>query len=122
LLNYLFSLALALGAHVLEFDVRVTADNVLVVYHDEAMERTTNGLGLVRAAVLKDIKQLDAAYRFTPYHSGRDMDEKTDEEKFTYRNKGLTIPTLREVLERFWEIDSEMEDSTAVNFNIEIKV
>lgn len=116
--------AIALGAHVLEFDVRVTLDNILVVCHDDKLDRTTDGTGFVRTRTLEEIKKLDAAYKFTPYHSHRNVDEKrTDEEDYPYRNKRLKIPTFREVLERFWGKPGELnDDTTAMNFNIEIKV
>ena len=31
----------------LETDVRFTVDNVAIIMHDDALERTTNGTGLV---------------------------------------------------------------------------
>ncbi|MEI6502136.1 MAG: glycerophosphodiester phosphodiesterase family protein, partial [Armatimonadota bacterium] len=38
-----FELAIAKGAHQIEFDLRVTRDGQLVVLHDETVDRTTNG-------------------------------------------------------------------------------
>jgi glycerophosphoryl diester phosphodiesterase len=64
-----FETAVALGAHVIEFDIRATIDNVLVVYHDDKVYRTTDGIGFVRTKTLEQIKKLDAAYKYTPYHS-----------------------------------------------------
>ena len=52
--------AVSLGAHMIEFDVRMTKDGHLVIMHDKTVDRTTNGKGLVRELTLKQIKELDA--------------------------------------------------------------
>jgi glycerophosphoryl diester phosphodiesterase len=44
----------------IEFDVQRTTDNVLVVIHDETVDRTTNGSGLVGDLTLEEIQALDA--------------------------------------------------------------
>jgi glycerophosphoryl diester phosphodiesterase len=64
---------IALGVDFVEIDVRRTADGVLVVLHDETVNRTTNGRGRVDQLSIRDLKKLDAG-------SGED------------------IPTLEEVL------------------------
>jgi glycerophosphoryl diester phosphodiesterase len=51
--------ALALGAHFLETDVHLTADDEIVVIHDPTLDRTTTGGGPVRAvsrAALADVR------------------------------------------------------------------
>ncbi len=53
-----FEEAVAAGADVVEFDVRMTADDVAVVMHDADVERTTDGAGLVRDLHLRELKQL----------------------------------------------------------------
>jgi len=53
------------GADVLEIDVRLSSDNEVMVFHDETLERTTNGTGLVREHTEATLKQLDAAYYFS---------------------------------------------------------
>jgi glycerophosphoryl diester phosphodiesterase len=53
-----FELAIAAGADVVEFDVRMTADDVAVVMHDADVARTTSGSGLVRDLALADVKAL----------------------------------------------------------------
>jgi len=55
-----FKEAVRLGAQMVEFDVRMTKDNKLIVIHDESVDRTTNGTGLVKNLTWKEIKQLDA--------------------------------------------------------------
>lgn len=44
----------------LEFDVQMTKDGVLVVIHDETVDRTTNGTGMVRDLTLEQIRALNA--------------------------------------------------------------
>jgi glycerophosphoryl diester phosphodiesterase len=48
------------GLDWLEFDVQMTKDGVLVVIHDETVDRTTNGTGAVRDLTLEQIRALDA--------------------------------------------------------------
>ncbi|OAI46035.1 hypothetical protein AYO43_07090 [Nitrospira sp. SCGC AG-212-E16] len=51
---------IALGVNFVEVDVRRTADGVLVVLHDETVNRTTNGKGRADRMCLRDITKLDA--------------------------------------------------------------
>jgi glycerophosphoryl diester phosphodiesterase len=53
-----FEEAVAAGADVVEFDVRMTADAVAVVLHDPRVERTTDGAGLLRDLRLRELKRL----------------------------------------------------------------
>ena len=53
-----FSRALAQGADVLETDLRFSQDGTIVLVHDETLDRTTNGSGLVAAHSLDEIKRL----------------------------------------------------------------
>lgn len=72
-----FDAALALGAPLVEMDVRLTADGVPVILHDADVSRTTDGRGPVHELTLAQIRSLDAG---TPELPQR-------------------IPTLREALE-----------------------
>lgn len=69
-----FKKALKLGVNAVELDVRRTKDNALIVIHDEAVDKTTDGSGLVKELTLEDIKELST-------------------------DKGEKIPTLEEVLD-----------------------
>ena len=53
-----FERAVAAGADVVEFDVRMTADDVAVVLHDPDVDRTTQGHGLVREMSLEEVRAL----------------------------------------------------------------
>lgn len=84
---YAFERASAMGVDVIETDVRVTADGELVVFHDESVERTTDGAGRIGSMTLAELKRLDDAYRWSP-DGGR---------SFPFRGSGVSVPTLREV-------------------------
>jgi len=55
-----------LGISWVEFDVMLTADKKAIIFHDETLDRTTNGHGLVARTMLADIQQLDAGSWFSP--------------------------------------------------------
>lgn len=76
-----FRAAEALGVDQIEFDVRVTKDNELVIIHDATVDRTTNGTGLVCEKTLEELKELDAGS-----HKSEEF-------------KGCKIPTLIEFME-----------------------
>jgi len=75
----------------LEMDIHSTRDGVLVVCHDETVDRTTNGHGRIQDYTLTELKQLDAGYRFTPDNG----------QTFPFRGQGITIPPLEDVFQRF---------------------
>lgn len=51
-------LAVRAGAHVVEIDVRRTADGHLVLMHDSTVDRTTDGTGAVSELTLAEVKRL----------------------------------------------------------------
>lgn len=73
----------ALGIQRVEFDLRLSKDKQIVIIHDDTLERTTNGTGLVSDFSAQELKQLDARKSF-------------DE---TLSSEG--VPTLAEVLAVF---------------------
>ncbi|HEX6343290.1 glycerophosphodiester phosphodiesterase [Umezawaea sp.] len=54
-----FELAITQGADGLECDVRLTADGHLVCVHDDAVDRTSSGTGLVSRMTLAELSELD---------------------------------------------------------------
>lgn len=76
-----FELALRQNADAIELDVMLCGDDQMVVFHDESLERTTDGSGLVRELPLAALKELDAGGFFDA------------------RFCGEKIPTLEEVFE-----------------------
>lgn len=59
-----------LGADLLELDIQLTKDGHVVVFHDEALERTTNGKGLLAGHTLAQLRELDAGSWFGPQYAG----------------------------------------------------
>lgn len=55
-----FREALKLPVDAIELDVRQTKDGVLIVLHDETLDRTTNGQGRARDFRWDELRQLDA--------------------------------------------------------------
>jgi glycerophosphoryl diester phosphodiesterase len=108
---FAFQNAVDIGVDVLEMDMHQTADGVLVLMHDETVDRTTDGSGLIKEQTLADLKSLDAGYDWSP-------DEGVT---YPFRGQSITIPTLEEVFQAFpddWfniEI-KQVEPSVAVNF------
>jgi glycerophosphoryl diester phosphodiesterase len=76
------------GARYLELDVHCTADGHVVVIHDATVDRTTNGTGPVSAFSLPELRRLDAGYHFRAADGG-----------LSARGLGMTVPTLREVVD-----------------------
>ncbi len=62
--------AAELGSQWVEFDVRLSRDGVLVVFHDAGLQRTTNGKGLVAETDLADLQALDAGGWFSKEFAG----------------------------------------------------
>jgi len=88
---YAFEHAAELGVDVLEMDLHITSDGVLVINHDETVDRTTDGTGEIEKMTLAEIKALDAGYDWSS----------DDGETFPYRGMGITIPTLEEIFQTF---------------------
>lgn len=65
-----FRLALEQGADVIELDVHMTADGFPVVFHDDTVDRTTNGKGLLRSKTLAELQGLDAGSWFNRRFAG----------------------------------------------------
>ncbi len=90
-----FRKAVEVGATGLEFDVQLSKDGSVVVIHDEKLERTTSGSGLVKDYTLEELQRLDAGKWFGEEYAGE------------------KIPTLDQVLDEF--------NSTELVYNIELK-
>jgi len=86
-----FQRALADGCNAIELDVHRTRDGHLVVFHDDTVERTSNGTGRVAEHTLAELKSLNVAKEW----EGR-------EER---------IPLLQEVVDA-------LPDTTIFNFEI----
>jgi len=87
-----FDLGMAAGADGLELDVHLSADGVVMVHHDETLDRTTDGAGRLVRLTAAELAAVDAGYRFE--RAGR----------FDFRGQGVGIPTLRQVLRRYPDV------------------
>ena len=58
------------GADMVELDVQMTRDGRLVIFHDERLERTTNGRGVLTKTRYADVARLDAGGWFHPRFAG----------------------------------------------------
>lgn len=76
-----FRNAIAGGVDAIELDLRRTADGEIVVLHDETVDRTTDGHGLLSRMALREVRALDAGR-----HAGD-------------RFAGERVPTYQEVLD-----------------------
>ncbi|MEG0942038.1 MAG: glycerophosphodiester phosphodiesterase [Angelakisella sp.] len=56
-----FEKALEAGCTGMEFDVHLTKDDVLVIIHDEMLDRTTNGTGFVKDYTYDELCAFDAS-------------------------------------------------------------
>lgn len=86
---YGFDNAVAFGVDILEMDVHSSADGVLVLMHNDTVDATTNGSGLVQSLTLEELQSLDAGY----YWSNDGW------KTFPFRGKGITVTTLQEVFQ-----------------------
>ncbi|WP_108671683.1 glycerophosphodiester phosphodiesterase [Peribacillus acanthi] len=93
-----FQQAVNMGVDALEFDIHITKDGELVTIHDPTVDRTTEGVGKVSEMTLEQIQKLDAGYQF------QDLDG-----NFSYRGKGVYIPTVEEVFSTFPNMKMVME-------------
>lgn len=63
--------ALDMGAHLIELDVRESADGVLFVLHDQTLDRTTDSTGPIHHRTAAEIDALDAGRWFAPEFEGQ---------------------------------------------------
>ena len=78
-----YSMAVALGAEEIEFDLRLTKDGVLVASHEYDLSLLSDGTGHLNHHTYAELKKLDFGVKFDP--------------KF----KGVRIPTFEEILRQF---------------------
>lgn len=84
-----------MGVEWVELDVKITKDGIPVIFHDDTLERTTNGSGPIAETTYEDLKQLEAGSWFADGFSG------------------IKVPTLEEAIDVLIERD--------LGLNLEIK-
>lgn len=88
-----FEAAVALGYRYLETDAHLTADGILVAYHDPRLDRVTDRVGAIADLDIADVETADAGYAFSP-DRGR---------SFPFRGCGVRVPRLEDLLLRWPE-------------------
>lgn len=91
-----FARALALAVPSIELDVHPARDGVLMVIHDDTVDRTSDGAGVVGDMTVDELRRLDVGAKFGPPFIGE------------------MIPRLSEVL--------KMVAQTPAQLNVEIKL
>ena len=85
-----FTNGVALGSDGIECDVHLSRDGMPVVIHDKTLDRTTDATGPVDARTAAELARVDAGYRFANLEGA-----------FSFRRRGIGVPTLEEVLATF---------------------
>lgn len=81
-----------LGLEFFETDLHVTRDGVLVAFHDDLLDRTTDTKGPISERWWPELESVDAGHNFAP-HAG-----------YPWRGKGVRIPRLDELMDTFTEV------------------
>ena len=104
--NTIFALerAVEMGADVLEVDVQQTSDGVLILRHDDTLDRTTDMTGLIAEMTWADL-------------SGADAGARTVRNGTSFAGRGVSIPRLDQTFATFpdarWilEIKNDVESA-----------
>ncbi len=83
----------------IELDVHATADGEIVVFHDDDLDRTTDGAGPLRAQDWASLQRLDAGHTWTADGG----------QTFPHRGQGVGIPRLVTVLRAFPDLPLNLE-------------
>ena len=86
-----FKMAADMGADGVELDIQMTSDGVIVVCHDETIDRTSSGAGWLKDFTFDELRRLDFSNGNSAY-------------------EGTKIPSMEEVL--------DLLDPTGLTINI----
>jgi glycerophosphoryl diester phosphodiesterase len=117
---YAYKRAAEVGSDALELDVMLTADEVLVVHHDETVDRLTDGSGVVAEMTRAQLHVLDAAHWFS---AGGSSARDRPPEDYVLRGvrtgrlappagfsaEDFCIPTFRDVAQTFPSLPLDVE-------------
>lgn len=80
------------GADIVEFDIKLSEDNILAVFHDSTLEYRTDGKGEVGDYTMDQLRKLDIGYGYTADNG----------HTFPFRGKGVGLmPSIDEVFADF---------------------
>jgi glycerophosphoryl diester phosphodiesterase len=132
-----FQKAIELDIDGIELDVHLTSDNHLVVIHDEIVDRTTSGTGLVNSFTLDALKALrmDNHYEIPTLQEVLDFIDKRIFINIELKGQKTAMPVLdliqRYILEKNWTYDhfivssfdwNALQEVRSLNPNIAIGV
>ncbi len=132
-----FQKAIELGVDGIELDVHLTSDKHLVVIHDESVDRTTSGTGLVNSFTLDALKALriDNHYEIPTLQEVLDFIDKRIFLNIELKGQKTAMPVLdliqRYILEKNWTYDhfivssfdwNALQEIRSLNPNIAIGV
>lgn len=95
-----FDHGLAAGADGLELDVHLSRDGIPVVHHDDELDRCTDRTGRIESFTAADLAAVDAGHRFE------------SDGTHPWRGRGVAVPTLDLVLQRYPEVPLIVEIKT----------
>ena len=94
-----FKEAYDLNVDVLETDIRITKDGIPVIFHDETLDRTTDGKGKITDFDLDELMEFDLGY----WHTNKEKEE------YPFRNMGLHILPLQTFFEKFPKVKINLD-------------
>ncbi len=85
-----FQAATELGTPYLELDIHLTRDGMVVVHHDDHLDRLEGREGMIKLMTFDELHKIDIARNFTP-----------DGVSFPFRDQGIRVPSLHQALNAF---------------------
>ncbi len=110
-----FENAARLGVDDFEADLLATADEVLVLIHDDTLDRTTDCSGRVADKTYSEMLDCDAAYWFSP---GQPTTSPNEALPHPLRGRGIGVPTAAEL----FAFAARFTGAYAPTVTIEIKI
>jgi glycerophosphoryl diester phosphodiesterase len=86
-----FERTMAMGADVVDVDLRISGDGVVIGFHDPTVDRITGASGNVGKMTYAALAKLDAGFAFTPDNGAT----------HPFRGTGVQIPTFESILQKF---------------------
>lgn len=121
-----FELAIRQGADLVELDLHLSADEQLVVIHDDTVDRTTDGTGAVGDLSFAELRVLDAGSWMHPKFCGERIPTLAEALELSAGRAGLVVelkggsdcyPGMERLLASAIETEDRLEDVIAISRN-----
>ena len=113
---FAFGESMKAGVDMLDLNVQLTGDGVVIIQHDDTVDRTTEGTGDVVDMDLATVQALDNAYSFTDGRAARTTTTSTaasapasGRRRPATRADDFAVPTLRQLVERYPDVPLNVE-------------